>query len=194
MTRKETPAIKQKSRIFIVDDHPIVRKGLIQLINQEPDLIVCGEAESAEVALQVFKKARPNLAIVDISLPGMDGIELTKLIRDRFESIPVLVISMHDESLFAERALDVGAKGYIMKQEAIEKTMEAIRRVLRGELYVSKTVSADIVRRFVNGRTKSTSSPENLIKRSRDEGFSSHRPGSEEALNSRSTRSEPEDG
>lgn len=194
MTRKETPAIKQKSRIFIVDDHPIVRKGLIQLINQEPDLIVCGEAESAEVALQVFKKARPNLAIVDISLPGMDGIELTKLIRDRFESIPVLVISMHDESLFAERALDVGAKGYIMKQEAIEKTMEAIRRVLRGELYVSKTVSADIVRRFVNGRTKSTSSPENLIKRSRDESFSSRRPGSEEALNSRSTRSEPEDG
>lgn len=124
----------------------------------------------------------------------MDGIELTKLIRDRFESIPVLVISMHDESLFAERALDVGAKGYIMKQEAIEKTMEAIRRVLRGELYVSKTVSADIVRRFVNGRTKSTSSPENLIKRSRDESFSSRRPGSEEALNSRSTRSEPEDG
>jgi len=194
VTRKETPAIKQKSRIFIVDDHPIVRKGLIQLINQEPDLIVCGEAESAEVALQVFKKARPNLAIVDISLPGMDGIELTRLIRDRFESIPVLVISMHDESLFAERALDVGAKGYIMKQEAIEKTMEAIRRVLRGELYVSKTVSADIVRRFVNGRTKSTSSPENLIRRSRDEGFSSRRPGSEEALNSRSTRSEPEDG
>ncbi len=194
MTRKETPAIKQKSRIFIVDDHPIVRKGLIQLINQEPDLIVCGEAESAEVALQVFKKARPNLAIVDISLPGMDGIELTRLIRDRFESIPVLVISMHDESLFAERALDVGAKGYFMKQEAIEKTMEAIRRVLRGELYVSKMISADIVRRFVNGRTKSTSSPENLIKRSRDESFSSRRPGSEEALNSRSTRSEPEDG
>lgn len=188
------PAIKQKSRIFIVDDHPIVRKGLIQLINQEPDLIVCGEAESAEVALQVFKTAKPNLAIVDISLPGMDGIELTRLIRDRFENIPVLVISMHDESLFAERALDVGAKGYIMKQEAIERTMEAIRRVLRGELYVSKTVSADIVRRFVNGRTKSTSSPENLIKRSRDEGFPSHLPESEEVLDSRSTRSKLQDG
>ncbi len=139
MTRKETPAIKQKSRIFIVDDHPIVRKGLIQLINQEPDLIVCGEAESAEVALQVFKKARPNLAIVDISLPGMDGIELTRLIRDRFENIPVLVISMHDESLFAERALDVGAKGYIMKQEAIEpatkisKTKSGIRKAAKNK-------------------------------------------------------------
>jgi len=163
MKRKNKPATKQKSRIFIVDDHPIVRKGLIQLINQEPDLIVCGEAENAEAALEILKKVKPDLAIVDISLPGMDGIELTRLIKDRFENIPVLVISMHDESLFAERALDVGAKGYIMKQEAIEKTMEAIRRVLRRELYVSEKVSADIVRRFVNGRPKSTFSPEGLL-------------------------------
>jgi len=163
MKRKNKPAPKQKSRIFIVDDHPIVRKGLIQLINQEPDLIVCGEAENAEAALEILKKVKPDLAIVDISLPGMDGIELTRLIKDRFENIPVLVISMHDESLFAERALDVGAKGYIMKQEAIEKTMEAIRRVLRRELYVSEKVSADIVRRFVNGRLKSTFSPEGLL-------------------------------
>lgn len=163
MTRRQVQAAKQKNRIFIVDDHPIVRKGLTQLINQEDDLVICGEADNAETALELLKKVKPDLAIVDISLRGIDGIELTKLIRARFDSIPVLVISMHDESLFAERALRVGARGYIMKQEAIEKMMEAIRKVLRGELYVSERVSANIVKRFVDGKADGLSSKEELL-------------------------------
>lgn len=163
MTRKQATTAKQKDRIFIVDDHPIVRRGLGQLINQEDDLVICGEAENAETALELLKKVKPDLAIVDISLRGIDGIELTRLIRARFDNIPVLVISMHDESLFAERALKVGARGYIMKQEAIEKMMEAIRKVLRGELYVSERVSANIVKRFVDGKAEGASSPEELL-------------------------------
>jgi len=163
VTRKQVVTAKQKNRIFIVDDHPIVRKGLTQLINQEPELVVCGEAENAETALELLKKVKPDLAIVDISLRGIDGIELTKLIRARFENIPILVVSMHDESLYAERALRVGARGYIMKQEAIEKMMEAIRKVLRGELYVSERVSANIVKRFVDGKAEGVSSPEELL-------------------------------
>ena len=163
MTKKQANATKQKNRIFIVDDHPIVRKGLGQLINQEDDLFICGEADNAETALELLKKVKPDLAIVDISLRGIDGIELTKLIRARFDNIPVLVVSMHDESLFAERALKVGARGYIMKQEAIEKMMEAIRKVLRGELYVSERVSANIVKRFVDGKAEGVSSPEELL-------------------------------
>jgi len=163
VTRKQAMAAKQKNRIFIVDDHPIVRKGLGQLINQEDDLEICGEADNAETALELLKKVKPDLAIVDISLRGIDGIELTKLIRARFDNIPVLVVSMHDESLFAERALRVGARGYIMKQEAIEKMMEAIRKVLRGELYVSERVSANIVKRFVDGKADGVSSPEELL-------------------------------
>lgn len=163
MTRKQTAGAKQKNRIFIVDDHPIVRKGLAQLINQENDLVVCGEADNAESALEFLNKARPDLAIVDISLRGIDGIELTKRMKARFDNIPVLVVSMHDESLFAERALRVGARGYIMKQEAIERMLEAIRKVLRGELYVSERVSANIVKRFVDGKSERMSSPEELL-------------------------------
>ncbi len=140
--KKETGFSRQKYKIFIVDDHPIVRKGLSQLINQESDLVVSGEAPDAQSALELLKKLKPDLAIVDISLQGIDGIELTKTIRARYGNLPVLVVSMHDESLFAERALRAGARGYIMKQEAIEKMMEAIRRVIRGDLYVSEKVSA----------------------------------------------------
>lgn len=158
MTRKETGSTRQKHKIFIVDDHPIVRKGLSQMINQEIDLAVCGEADSAQNALESLKTSKPDLVIVDISLQGVDGIELIKTIKARYENLPTLVVSMHDESLFAERALRVGARGYIMKQEAIEKMMEAIRKVLRGELYISERVSENIVRKFINGKTEKTQS------------------------------------
>jgi len=161
--KKETGFSRQKYKIFIVDDHPIVRKGLSQLINQEPDLVVSGEAPDAQSALEVLKKLKPDLAIVDISLQGIDGIELIKTIRARYGNLPVLVVSMHDESLFAERALRAGARGYIMKQEAIEKMMEAIRRVIRGDLYVSEKVSAGIVKRFIDGKSEGVSSPEELL-------------------------------
>ncbi len=160
---KEGEFSGQTYKIFIVDDHPIVRKGLSQLIDQEADLVTCGEASDAQSALQILKKLKPDLTIVDISLQGMDGIELTKNIRARYGNLPVLIISMHDESLYAERALRAGARGYIMKQEATEKMMEAIRRVIRGDLYISEKVSAGIVKKFVDGKSKRSSSPEELL-------------------------------
>jgi DNA-binding NarL/FixJ family response regulator len=161
--KKEVGFSRQKHKIIIVDDHPIVRKGLSQLINQEPDLVVSGEVPDAQSALELLKKLKPDLAIVDISLQGIDGIELIKNIRTRYGDLPVLVVSMHDELLFAERALRAGARGYIMKQEAIEKMMEAIRRVIKGDLYVSEKVSAGIVKKFIDGKSESASSPEELL-------------------------------
>jgi len=160
---KETVFVGQRNKIFIVDDHPIVRKGLAQLINQEPDMVICGEAENAQSALDLLKKIKPDLAIVDISLQGIDGIELIKKIKVRDANLPILVVSMHDESLFAERALRAGAKGYIMKQEAIEKMMEAIRRVIGGEVYVSERVSATIVKKFIDGKAENTRSPMEVL-------------------------------
>ncbi len=157
--KKAGTSERQKNRILIVDDHPIVRKGLAQLIDQEPDLVVAGEAEDADGALEFLKRDMPDLAIVDISLQGVDGIELIKKMKARYPDLPVLVVSMHDESLFAERALRVGAKGYIMKQEAIGKMMEAIRKVLKGELYLSERVSENIVKKFISGRTEGLQSP-----------------------------------
>ncbi|HOP85778.1 MAG TPA: response regulator transcription factor [Syntrophorhabdaceae bacterium] len=153
----------KKNKILIVDDHPIVRKGLSQLINQEEDLIVAGEAEDAQSALDFLKKIKPDLAIIDISLKGIDGIELIKKIKERYQDIPMLVVSMHDESLFAERALRAGAKGYIMKQEAIEKMMEAIRKVIRGEFYISENVSANIVKKFIDGKQVEKNSPLEIL-------------------------------
>jgi DNA-binding NarL/FixJ family response regulator len=163
MMKREPITKKQKHRIFIVDDHPIVRRGLIQLINQEADLVVCGEAEEARKALQLLKASKPDLVLVDISLQGVDGIELIKLIRVRYENLPVLVISMHDESLFAERALRAGARGYIMKQEAIEKMKEAIRRVLRGDLYVSQRIGTKMLEKFIDGKAEKNESPMEIL-------------------------------
>ena len=110
----------RKSRVFVVDDHPIVRQGLSQLINQEADLTVCGQAEEATAALEAMTTLRPDFVIVDISLNGPDGLDLLKTIRAQDPAMPVLILSMHDEALYAERALRAGANGYIMKQEAAE--------------------------------------------------------------------------
>jgi DNA-binding NarL/FixJ family response regulator len=139
------------SRVLIVDDHPIVRSGLGQLVQQEADLQVCGEASDASEALDEIERKKPDLVLVDISLGGSSGIELTKTIRERYERLPVLVLSMHDESLYAERALRAGAKGYVMKQEAAETVLKAIRKVLGGGLYVSDTIAARMLQEFVEG-------------------------------------------
>ncbi|MFQ5796416.1 MAG: response regulator transcription factor, partial [Candidatus Bipolaricaulia bacterium] len=112
----ENPREGQKQRILIVDDHPIVREGLATIVNQQTDLVVCGEAEDAQTALVAVDTLRPDLVIVDISLKGINGIELIKLIQRRYEKIPILVLSMHDESLYVERVLRAGARGYVMKQ------------------------------------------------------------------------------
>ena len=140
-----------KIRVFLVDDHPIVRQGLTQLINREDDLVVCGEAEDARTAIESIFASEAHVVIVDVSLEGPDGIELLKSIRMRDPRLPVLILSMHDESLYAERALRAGANGYIMKQEATDRVLTAIRQVLQGEVYVSERMARKMVQQFVGG-------------------------------------------
>jgi len=141
----------RKKMVFVVDDHPIVRQGLALLINQEPDLAVCGAAEEMQSALAAINAVRPDILIVDISLNGPDGLELLKTIRITMPRLPVLILSMHDESLYAERALRAGANGYIMKQEATEKVLVALRRILSGEIYVSDRIASSMMRHYVRG-------------------------------------------
>jgi len=138
-----------KKRILVVDDHPIVRQGLALLINREPDLVVCGEAEDAMGAMHVLASAHPDILIVDISLNGPDGIDLLKNIRLSHPTLPVLILSMHDELIYAERALRAGANGYIMKQEATENVLVAARRILNGEIYVSTRIANQMLRHYI---------------------------------------------
>ena len=144
-----------KSRVLVVDDHPIVRERLAELINREPDLLVCGEAEDAIQAMERAAAVSPDIAIVDISLKDTYGIELIKQLKAGYPSLPVLVLSMHDESLYAERALRAGAKGYITKQEATKQILTAIRRVLNGGVYVSEKL-ADLILQRVSGGPRGT--------------------------------------
>jgi DNA-binding NarL/FixJ family response regulator len=129
----------------MVDDHPITRYGLTQLINREADLQVCGDAESAPQALAALKAARPDLVLADLTLPGKSGLEFLKDMQAQYPEIPVLVMSMHDETIYAERVLHAGGRGYIMKNEGGEKILEAIRQVLQGQVYVSKRMSAALL-------------------------------------------------
>jgi len=152
-----------RKKILIVDDHPILRKGLSMLINQEPDLTVAAEADSAQNAMEMIEKHKPDMLIVDISLPGIDGIELIKMVKLRYRDLPSLVVSMHDETIFAERALRAGARGYIMKQEALEKLLTGIRRVMAGEIFVSDTTTTKMLEKFVSGNPGETSSPIGLL-------------------------------
>jgi len=149
---------RSKNRILIVDDHPLFRHGIADLINAEPDLEVCGEADNAPAALEGIRKHLPDLVTIDISLRGANGIELLKSIRAEHARLPLLVLSMHDESLFALRALRAGARGYIMKQEALDRVMSAIRHVLGGELYVSPSMSGRMIQEFVQGGTGASAS------------------------------------
>jgi DNA-binding NarL/FixJ family response regulator len=137
-----------KRRIMIVDDHPLTRRGIAELIAQQPDLSVCCEAGTARHALEQTKVNPPDLMLIDISLPDRHGLELIKDLEALHHSLPVLVISMHDESVYAERALRAGARGYLMKNEGGEKLLRAIRQVLRGEVYVSENLSAKIIDAF----------------------------------------------
>lgn len=161
MAAKMQPKISQpdKRGVLIVDDHPIVRQGLTQLIDQEPDLHVCGQAEDAYQAMRAIRELTPDMVVVDISLKQTSGIELIKDIKVQYPSLPVLTLSMHDEGIYAERALRAGAKGYIMKQEATEKVVTAIRRVLAGEVYVSEGMAAKMVSKLVAGPAEAGGSP-----------------------------------
>jgi DNA-binding NarL/FixJ family response regulator len=141
-----------RTRVLIVDDHPMTRAGLVHVINHQPDLVICGEAENAAEALDAVGARRPDLVLADITLPGKSGLELIKDIKAIRPELPILVISMHDESLYAERVLRAGARGYITKQEGGEKLLQAVRHVLSGQIYVSEKMSAHILERFSGGQ------------------------------------------
>lgn len=151
MTEPVSDSVEEtrKKKIFILDDHPLFREGLSELILQQPDLKMCGEAEDARVALEQIARIKPDLVLVDISLKGMDGIEFTKHLRSRSPAVPVLVLSMHDESLYCERALRAGAKGYIMKAAPSAEFFQAIRRVLDGRIYVSESENDKLLHRLL---------------------------------------------
>ena len=158
-TTKESASQGRKRRIMIVEDHPVFRMGLRELINQESDLAVCGEAEDAGKAYDEIRRLEPDMVIVDISLRGRDGIDLIRDLRGHNKDLPILVLSMHDESRFAERSLLAGAKGYIMKRETSSSVVEAIRCVLRGQIYLSDKIKGEILSRFVGGAHTYNRSP-----------------------------------
>ena len=145
---------KPKKRILIVDDHPMMRQGLAQLIDHEPDLVTCSEADTAGQALQMINEQHPDLVLADISLPDKSGLELIKDLQVYRPDLPVLVVSMHDEALYAERVLRAGGRGYIMKQEGGKLLMQAIRQVLAGQIYVSGKMSAKILEIFSGRRAQ----------------------------------------
>jgi len=160
--KKESKS-RLKKRILIVDDHPMMRQGLSQLVETEKDLTVCGEAQTAAEAIERVNSLKPDLGLVDITLPDKNGLELIKDIHSMHPEILLLVISMHDESLYAERVLRAGGRGYIMKQEGGKRLLEAIRQILNGQIYVSGKMSAKILEIFSGRRNESMRSPVELL-------------------------------
>ncbi len=146
-----------EKRIVIVDDHPIVRKGFAQLINREADLTVVGEAEDHFSAQEIIDETHPDLALIDLTLKESDGLELIKIINVQYPGVKTMVISLHDERVYAERALRAGAKGYIMKSEATENVMTAIRLVLQGSIYLSADMHERMLSQFAGNSHKETS-------------------------------------
>ena len=161
------PATKKKvkTRVLIVDDHPMIRRGLSGLINEERDMMVCGEAGSARECLELIPATEPDIAIVDVSLDDEDGLELVKEIHLRYPQLSVLVLSMHDETYYAERALRAGASGYVMKAEAAENVTVAIRKVLSGGICISQSVADRLLRQVVPHRDHQSFSIERLTNR-----------------------------
>jgi DNA-binding NarL/FixJ family response regulator len=159
MGSKPTCGPPARHRVLVVDDHPIVRQGLTLMISREPDLMICGEAEEAHAALHAIAMLQPDIVIVDISLGGPDGLELLKQLRLRDASLPVLMLSMHDESIYAERVLRAGANGYIMKQEATELVLTAIRRILDGQVYLPERVATRMLRQYARGSSGEAPAP-----------------------------------
>lgn len=157
----QEPAAKR--RIYLVDDHVLVRQGLALMINGTSDLVLCGESGSAEEALQDIPRSKPDVAIVDLSLDGTSGLELIKNLRERHPELQVLVLSMHEESFYAERVLRAGAIGYIMKQEAIGELEKAIRRILDGGIYVSESISDRLLNTITRSESGTRASPMDLL-------------------------------
>jgi DNA-binding NarL/FixJ family response regulator len=152
-----------KSRIFIVDDHTMFREGLRQLIEHDPGLTVCGDAADAATAIEGIRQSIPDVVIVDITLADSSGLDLVKNIRNTYEDLPVLVVSMHEESLYAERALRAGAMGYVMKNEPAKTVIAAIQSVLRGEMYLSRKMSSSMISKFMRGESEEPMSPLEIL-------------------------------
>lgn len=148
-----------KTRVFLVDDHPLMRQGIAQLINAQSDMEVCGEAEDASSALKGIERTNADTAIIDISLRGSSGIELIKNLKALYKFLPILVLSMHDEGIYAQRVLRAGALGYVMKQEAADKVIIALRRIMSGEIYVNEKVGSQMLHQALTGRGKPNASP-----------------------------------
>jgi DNA-binding NarL/FixJ family response regulator len=149
----------EKKQVLIVDDHPLIRQGIRMLLTTEPDLEVCGEAETASDALAVMEKAKPDVAIVDLTLKESSGLELLKDIRVRYPDVLVLVVSMRDESLYAERVLRAGARGYVTKEEGPEMVLEGLRKILQGQIYVSQKMASKVMSKIVQGADQHGGSP-----------------------------------
>ena len=147
------------ARVFLVDDHPIVREGLSQLIDRDPRLQVCGDAPSPASAMRLIRDTRPDVVVTDLYFPQGSGLDLIKEIRAAFPQLPVLVLSVRDESIYAESALHAGAGGYVMKDEAGERIRDAIHKVLDGEVYLSETISRGILHKFVHRSPGAAASP-----------------------------------
>jgi DNA-binding NarL/FixJ family response regulator len=156
---KATEATNGKIRILLVDDHAVVRFGIAQLINRQPDMTVCGEEEDASRAMGAIATLKPQLVIADISLKDSSGLELMRNIKAQYSGMPVLVVSGHDESVYAEIAFRAGALGYLMKEEALDKIVMAIRRVLSGAIYVSDSLAAKMLQQQIRGQTSINESP-----------------------------------
>jgi len=159
MNPNPSGTVARKSRVFIVDDHPLVREGLTNLINGQDDLIVCGEAKDSARAINGIAKARPDVAVIDISLENESGLELVKQLASQFPQVALIILSMHDEALYAERALRAGARGYVMKHETSKSVLASIRRVLGGGIYVSERIVKRMALRLASSREPVASSP-----------------------------------
>jgi DNA-binding NarL/FixJ family response regulator len=159
MNSQPSGTVGRKGRVLIVDDHPLVREGLANLINAQHDLMVCGEAEDSPQAIARIVKARPHVALVDISLKNESGLELVKYLASQFPQVALIVLSMHDETLYADRALRAGARGYVMKRAASKNVLASIRRVLEGGVYVSERVTNRMALKLSSPSKAATSSP-----------------------------------
>jgi len=154
-----------QTRVVLVDDHPLLRQGIARMIETEKGMVVCGEAENTSKAIEVIEKQKPDVVLLDVSLNGASGIELLKNLKVRFPKMLVLVLSMHDETIFAQRALRAGAAGYIMKHEAPEKILGALKKVLKGEIYLSEKLGARMLNQLVGGKPSTGSPVEELSDR-----------------------------
>ncbi len=163
MHSSSEPADSDKKTVLLVDDHPILRQGLANVLNAQPHLCVCGEAQSRADAIAAAERLRPDLALVDLSLRTGDGLELIKDLRVRLPGLLTLVLSMHDETIYAERALRAGARGYVMKQEKFDRLLAAIGRVLAGSIYVSDQVAAPAVQRLAVGSASGQENTEETV-------------------------------